>query len=105
MVTEAERKSAKCLDAALQGISHLAALTGTQMHVTELATDDTTGKVSLPLPPCYTLHLPDQTGTKKASSSEACICKGRECSRLGVLSNRERGGLMVKVWDEIGKCT
>ena len=48
MVTEAERKSAQCLDAALQGISHLAALTGTQMHVTELATDDTTGKVSLP---------------------------------------------------------
>ncbi|XP_046893111.1 kinesin-like protein KIF14 [Hypomesus transpacificus] len=49
MVTEAERKSAKCLDAALQGISHLAALTGTQMHVTELATDDTTGKLSVNL--------------------------------------------------------
>ncbi|CAB1314346.1 unnamed protein product [Coregonus sp. 'balchen'] len=48
MVTEAHRKSSQCLDTALQVISHLAALTGTQLHVTELCAE-ATGKRSVVL--------------------------------------------------------
>uniref|UniRef100_A0A6Q2XVY1 Kinesin-like protein KIF14 n=1 Tax=Esox lucius TaxID=8010 RepID=A0A6Q2XVY1_ESOLU len=39
MVTEALRKSGKCLDMALRVTSHLAALTDTQIHLTELGTE------------------------------------------------------------------
>uniref|UniRef100_A0A673XVU9 Kinesin-like protein KIF14 n=1 Tax=Salmo trutta TaxID=8032 RepID=A0A673XVU9_SALTR len=46
MVNEAHGKSGQCLDSALQVISHLAALTGTQLHVTELWAE-ATGKVTL----------------------------------------------------------
>ncbi|KAM9503582.1 kinesin-like protein KIF14 isoform 2-T2 [Salvelinus alpinus] len=45
MVNEAHRKSGQCLASALQVISHLAALTGTQLHVTELWAE-ATGKRS-----------------------------------------------------------
>eukprot|EP00063_Salmo_salar_P030470 XP_014005305.1 PREDICTED: kinesin-like protein KIF14 isoform X4 [Salmo salar] len=48
MVNEAHRKSGQCLDSALQVISHLAALTGTQLHVTELWAE-ATGKRSVVL--------------------------------------------------------
>uniref|UniRef100_A0A673ZIF0 Kinesin-like protein KIF14 n=1 Tax=Salmo trutta TaxID=8032 RepID=A0A673ZIF0_SALTR len=46
MVTEAHRKSGQCLDTALLVISHLAALTATQLHLTELGSD-ATGKVNV----------------------------------------------------------
>uniref|UniRef100_A0A673XPR3 Kinesin-like protein KIF14 n=1 Tax=Salmo trutta TaxID=8032 RepID=A0A673XPR3_SALTR len=48
MVNEAHGKSGQCLDSALQVISHLAALTGTQLHVTELWAE-ATGKRSVVL--------------------------------------------------------
>ncbi|XP_041695950.1 kinesin-like protein KIF14 [Coregonus clupeaformis] len=48
MVTEAHRKSGQCLDTALLVISHLAALTATQLHVTELGSE-ATGKRSVAL--------------------------------------------------------
>ena len=46
MVTEAHRKSGQCLDTALLVISHLAALTATQLHLTELGSE-ATGKVNV----------------------------------------------------------
>ncbi|XP_035630418.1 kinesin-like protein KIF14 [Oncorhynchus keta] len=48
MVTEAHRKSGQCLDRALLVISHLAALTATQLHFTELGSE-ATGKRSVAL--------------------------------------------------------
>lgn len=36
MVTEAQRKSSQCLDAALLAIGHLAAVTGMQLNAMEL---------------------------------------------------------------------
>ncbi|XP_076007312.1 kinesin-like protein KIF14 isoform X2 [Genypterus blacodes] len=45
MVTEAQRKSSRCLDEALLALSHLAAVTGTQLNVMELGTQ-ATGKSS-----------------------------------------------------------
>uniref|UniRef100_A0A8C7CRW8 Kinesin-like protein KIF14 n=1 Tax=Oncorhynchus kisutch TaxID=8019 RepID=A0A8C7CRW8_ONCKI len=46
MVTEAHRKSGQCLDTALLVISHLAVLTATQLHLTELGSE-ATGKVNV----------------------------------------------------------
>ncbi|KAL6108096.1 kif14 [Pungitius sinensis] len=40
MVTEARRKSSKCLDAALLALSHLAAVTGTPLNATEPGAQD-----------------------------------------------------------------
>ncbi|KAF7658815.1 hypothetical protein LDENG_00007720 [Lucifuga dentata] len=46
MVTEAQRKSGQCLDAALLALSHLAAVTGTPLNMIELSAQ-ATGKPSM----------------------------------------------------------
>lgn len=48
MVTEAQKKSSQCLDAALFALGHLAAMTGMPLNAMERAAQ-ATGKVKAPL--------------------------------------------------------
>lgn len=56
MVTEAQRKSGQCLDAALLALGHLAAMTGTPLNAVERGAQ-AAGKVTSPLIPQHTLFM------------------------------------------------
>lgn len=56
MVTEAQRKSSQCLDAALLALGHLAAMTGMPLNAVERGAH-AAGKVTSPLIPQHTLFM------------------------------------------------
>lgn len=56
MVTEASRKSSRCLDAALLALGHLAAMTGMPLNAMEQGTQ-ATGKVTPTLIPQQLLSM------------------------------------------------
>lgn len=61
MVTEARRKSSKCLDAAMLAIGHLAAISGTPLNAMERGAQ-ATGKVTTALIPQQQLSVPQPRG-------------------------------------------
>lgn len=66
MVTEARRKSSKCLDAAMLALGHLAAITGTPLNAMERGVQ-ATGKVTPALIPQQLLSVPKPWGLLESS--------------------------------------